>query len=266
MSTITCKNCQALENIIARKVNWFNLLSAENISLHHSLVTTREQIARLQDKVSNLQKSSYNDQQEIVRLYIETEYLKYQNKNPKNHIDTEKFTPLIEYQKKIQIEQEALIASESDLWKKQSQINIQKLEEHIKVLLEELEICHKELVNQTKHHLNERQLFRELATEEKLKSEMKLNNSLKENEQIKRQDDLISVLKKQQDTINRQYHKLNENKNKTAIHYKNENRKFKEEYDKLRVKYEKLEERRSLEVEGYRTQIKLLTKEKTDKK
>lgn len=83
-------------------------------------------------------------------------------------------------------------------------------------------------------------MFRELSNEEKLKSELQLNSALKENidvanlkiqtkfdsilkykdQQLKRQEDLISVLRKQQEAINSQFHKLAQNKDKAAIHYK----------------------------------------------
>ncbi|KAK9680080.1 hypothetical protein QE152_g39367 [Popillia japonica] len=289
MATLTCKNCQTLENIIGRKINWFNLLSAENISLHHSLAVNREQIRYLQEKISNSQRSSYSDQQEIVRLYIETEYLKCQlNKNTKhNHeSDSNELSPLVDYQKKIQNEHLLLIESETELWKKQNRKNIQKLEEHIKVLLDELEICHKELANQSKYYLHERQSFRESINDAKLKSEVQLNSALKENmdaanqkmqlkfdallkykdEQIKRQDELIAVLKKQQEAVINQFHRVRQNKHKDTLLYKEENLKLKAELDKLRLKYEKLEERRLLEVEGYRTQIKFLYQDKDGKK
>lgn len=103
-----------------------------------------------------------------------------------------------------------------------------------------LKICHKELINQSKEILSERRLFRELLSEEKLRSEVQLNSFLRENsnvvqfkmqekfdkivkykdEQLKRQECLISVLKKQQEAIYNQFHKLAENKSKVTVHYK----------------------------------------------
>lgn len=103
-----------------------------------------------------------------------------------------------------------------------------------------MEICHKELANQSKYYLHERQSFRESINDAKLKSEVQLNSALKENmdaanqkmqlkfdallkykdEQIKRQDELIAVLKKQQEAVINQFHRVRQNKHKDTLLYK----------------------------------------------
>ncbi|KAK5639328.1 hypothetical protein RI129_011820 [Pyrocoelia pectoralis] len=189
MELHVCPNCELVNQIVENKLQTFDILTQENISLHKSLIKAREEIVTLQSQITDLNKVIFAEREQNLQQYIKAQDNQYDSNVLMNFVISENsnelhkhftsikdisklhecdssmkskcnsLTSLFKEQREMYEENLTLLQTVNFNYVKQLEEQLQKAQDHASVILSVYSIYRKQFFIQKKENCKDHKKF-----------------------------------------------------------------------------------------------------------